>query len=600
MWSNNEQQTDLSVWSTERVKEWYHRYTSGEQMNDSPWYNNMIGIRRANIVFAFTPEELSEFTLCANNPNYFAKYCEIMQGTKGYKPVDLRDYQKRLLNNYYKERFNIVLSCRQAGKTVTSSIFLLHQACFNTDRNIGVAANKARTATEILDKIKQILFRMPFFLTPGVKSISNEAITFENGCKIICQATTPRSFIGYTIHTLYLDEFAHVEPHILNQFYENIVPTVSSMDDSKIIVTSTPNGHNKYYEMVEGAKNGTNGYTYNRVDWWEIPGHDEKWKDDQIKLLGEDEFLRQYGNVFTMTGSLLLSPTVLEQFNKSEEDYSYCDIDILERNYKDDWKYLTFKKSFDIENLRDNNRRFLISCDLAEGGGRNADYTVFQILEINLKDDITGITDKKELSVFTQVGIFRSNCTTIDTAAELLYRLAVQVIGIDNCRLIIEANTYGSLFINNLLAIDGYNNEFDKSCICRFVKNQLTGTETYGLTLNNQNKNAYCIRFRGMCANKQYIISEKNTIQESECFSKVGNSYKANGSFGGHDDTIMSLIDSSAFVDTDSYTQFVDELLEIEDKYDLYENSLDVTSGESPLITLKSKRHNNLINFDNW
>jgi hypothetical protein len=769
--TNKQEENDLSVWSTDRVKEWYDKYTSGAQMTDSPWLNNMIGVRRPNIVFNFTKSELEEFTKCASDVTYFAKYCEILHGTEGYKPVVLREYQKNLLSDYQKYRFNIVMSCRQAGKclfngkitvnqldknkdfviedlyyslipktlltriklfllrfsrknilkntvlsliemiekyeyrnlsldendiskkiidtvdishkglkvlshdgyhpitsihktqpysiyvldlesgerlecadnhivfckggiqkfvknlttedyvmtksglskvasvrktghrismyditvdseehsfysnnilshnTVSSCIFLLHQAFFNTDRNIGVAANKARTATEILDKIKQILFRMPFFLMPGVRYMSNESITFENGCKIICQATTKRSFIGYTIHTLYLDEFAHVEPHLLDQFYENIVPTVSSMDDSRVIVTSTQNGFNKYYNMWQDALDGRNNFHPIRIDYWDIPGHDKKWKEEQIKLLGsEEEFMRQFGNVFSLSGSILLSAETLEHFNKNIKEYVYKDISALENNYKEDWQHLVWRNDFDIENLADPNRRFVISCDLAEGGGRNADYIIFQFLEMKLKENFDKETDKKNLFKFEQVGIFRSNTTSLDTAAELLYRIAVQVIGVDNVRLIIESNTYGSLFMTALLKVDGENNDFTKDCICRFIKNQMQDTKSYGLYLNNQNKKAFCIRFRGMCSNGQYDISEKNTIMESECFSRVGDTYKANGSAGSHDDTIMALVDSSAFIDTTDFVQFMDELLEINGKFDDYEANLDTVS----------------------
>lgn len=131
--TNKQEENDLSVWSTDRVKEWYDKYTSGAQMTDSPWLNNMIGVRRPNIVFNFTKNELEEFTKCASDVTYFAKYCEILHGTEGYKPVVLREYQKSLLSDYQKYRFNIVMSCRQAGKCTINSKITVNQLDKNED-----------------------------------------------------------------------------------------------------------------------------------------------------------------------------------------------------------------------------------------------------------------------------------------------------------------------------------------------------------------------------------------------------------------------------------------------------------------------------------
>ena len=170
--------------------------------------------------------------------------------------------------------------------TVVAGVFLLHSAIFNYDKNIGIAANKFATAVEIMDKIKEMMDYLPFFMKPGIKVYNQSMMVFSNGCRIISQATTKKSFIGYSLHYLYLDEFAHVEPHVLDEFYENIMPTVSSMEDSKIIITSTPNGYNKFYDIYQGAVEGRNSYHPIRVDWWQVPGRDEKWRDKMIEDCG--------------------------------------------------------------------------------------------------------------------------------------------------------------------------------------------------------------------------------------------------------------------------------------------------------------------------
>ena len=268
--------------------------------------------------------------------------------------------------------------------TVVAALFLLHEAIFNVDRNIGIAANKLVTAVEIMDKIKEIMDYLPFFMKPGIKVYNQTMIVFENGCRIIAQATTKRSFIGFTIHTLYCDEFAHVEPNILNEFYENIMPTVSSMEDSKIIITSTPNGYNKFFDIYQGGIDGTNSYHSIRVDWWQVPGRDEAWKEKTIADCGgEDEFMRQFGNSFLSTGNTLLSPDSLAKLQKGRVRYKRRELAELERFWEEEYSDLTFHPDFNVEDFKNPSKRWVMSIDLSEGGG--GDNSVLNIFNLKMK-----------------------------------------------------------------------------------------------------------------------------------------------------------------------------------------------------------------------
>ena len=100
------------------------------------------------------------------------------------------------------------------------------------------------------------------------------------------------------------------EPHILNEFYENIMPTVSSMEGFKDCYHSTPNGYNKYYDLWQGAVDGTNSFNPIRVDWWQVPGRDDAWRDKMIHDCGgPDEFMRQFGIHFFQ--QVILSPNTI-------------------------------------------------------------------------------------------------------------------------------------------------------------------------------------------------------------------------------------------------------------------------------------------------
>ena len=120
---------------------------------------------------------------------------------------------------------NIFLAPRQVGKSITSSIILVWYLLFNHDKNAMILANVGDTAEELMDKIKHIIKGLPFFLKPGMNVNNVMSMKFDNGCRILAKTTTKTSSIGYTIHMLYMDEFAHIPHNFVETFYENVYPS---------------------------------------------------------------------------------------------------------------------------------------------------------------------------------------------------------------------------------------------------------------------------------------------------------------------------------------------------------------------------------------
>ena len=161
--------------------------------------------------------------------------------------------------------------------TISSSIFILHFLLFNNDKNAMLIANKGDTVIEVVDKIKSIYTLLPFFLKPGIKVWNQKSISFENGCRIKTSARTKTPSLGFTIDLLYLDEFAHIPANIIESFYTAAFPTVSSILNSKIIITSTPNGMNLFHKILTDAERPDgdplkNNYKPMRVYWYQVPG----------------------------------------------------------------------------------------------------------------------------------------------------------------------------------------------------------------------------------------------------------------------------------------------------------------------------------------
>jgi hypothetical protein len=162
--------------------------------------------------------------------------------------------------------------------TINSAIAILYYCVFEYKKNIMIGANISATAEDILLKIKDVYYLLPFWLKPSVKVWSVKQITFgDTKCRIKTTATTRTAAIGNTIDMLFLDEFAHVPGNIAGDYYKSIYPTVSSIKNSKIIITSTPNGYNKFWELLDGAEKplgaeGKNTFVPKRVYWHQVPG----------------------------------------------------------------------------------------------------------------------------------------------------------------------------------------------------------------------------------------------------------------------------------------------------------------------------------------
>ena len=276
--------------------------------------DNYLGnpnIKKDGIVQNWTKDQIKEYALCMKSSVYFVeKYAKIISLDKGLVPFKLYPYQKKMFHKFEKNRFNVVLACRQSGKSVSACGYLLWFALFQPEKSIAILANKGATAREMLARITLMLENIPFFLQPGVKALNKSNSDFSNNSRIIAAATSGQSIRGLSINLLYLDEFAFVER--ASEFYTSTYPVISSGTDTKIIVTSTANGiGNTFHKIWEGSVQGVNEYSNFRVDWHDVPGRDQDWKQETINNTSQVQFDQEFGNTFFGTGDTLINAQTL-------------------------------------------------------------------------------------------------------------------------------------------------------------------------------------------------------------------------------------------------------------------------------------------------
>ena len=268
------------VFTTDIVNESTDKINDGIVIKryQNPWLRSEVGIKRSGIIFKMTSQEQEEYIKCAMDVRYFAEnYCKVKIEDGSIKNITMREYQNDLLDNLINNRFNIIMASRQVGKTITTSIFMLHFILFNNDKNVMIVANKGDTSTEIVDKIKSIYTLVPFYMKPGVKVWNQKSLTFDNGCRIKTSARTKTPSLGFTIDYLYLDEFAKIPSSIIEPYYTAVFPVTSAIENSKITITSTPEGMNLFHKLLTDAERldgdpQKNNYKAMRVYWYQVPG----------------------------------------------------------------------------------------------------------------------------------------------------------------------------------------------------------------------------------------------------------------------------------------------------------------------------------------
>ncbi|MCK9445826.1 hypothetical protein M0Q50_02920, partial [bacterium] len=107
------------VMTTKRIEEIRQRENMGEKIkrDEKLWFSGIKDIRKSNISFAMTNEEMQEYLKCKLSVQYFAeKYCKIKREDGSIGSIKLRDYQKKIMDLYVNNRFAILMASRQTGK----------------------------------------------------------------------------------------------------------------------------------------------------------------------------------------------------------------------------------------------------------------------------------------------------------------------------------------------------------------------------------------------------------------------------------------------------------------------------------------------------
>ena len=493
-------------------------------------YDGNDSLKRCNVKLPYTKAHIDEIIKCKNDWKHFAQnYYHITSLDEGVIKIKTRYYQDNIINNFINNRFNIVLSSRQSGKSTSYEIFCLWYVLFQESKTIAILANKLETAVGILSKIKMAYELLPNYLKQGVKKWNEKSIEMENGCKIIASATSSSAIRSKSVNVLILDEQAFVPTKQWEKFYSSVYPTISSSQDSKIIIVSTPNGLNQFYKFwndaikgVEGIAGKGNKFIPYRVDWWEVPGRDEAWKQETIANTSQKEFDTEYGNCFQGSAATLLESHIFNTLSAIEPlDNSKLILTGIAKKYQN---YLK------IYNTPEENHTYIVSLDAAKmTENSNGDAISIQIL------DITHFPFKQVGTLLISEGVSYLEMDDVAIAIAELYNKAY---------LFIENNEGAGQSIADKILDKDYKNLYQ----------QKDGVAGYRTT--TKTKKLGCTNLKFLIENQRLLLQDQVTITQLSTFVKIRNTYKAD--IGYQDDAVMALIGAIFFMQDKEFEGITD------------------------------------------
>jgi len=481
-------------------------------------------LKKANTAIEFTKDQIEEFIKCKEDPVYFARnYIRIVSLDEGLVPFEPYKFQEKLISRFHKNRFNICMMPRQTGKSTTSVSYLLHFIVFNDSVNVGILANKASTARELLSRLQLAYENLPKWMQQGIIAWNKGSMELENGSKVLAASTSASAVRGMSFNILFLDEFAFVPNHIADSFFASVYPTITSGKSTKVIMVSTPHGMNHFYRMWHDAERGKNEYVPTSVHWSEVPGRDEKWREQTIKNTSENQFKVEFECEFLGSVDTLINPAKLRSLVYENAIQTGNGLDVYEKPQ--------------------DKHDYVCTVDVARGGGN--DYSAFVVI------DITEYPHKI-------VAKYKNNEIKPMLFPSIIYET---VKSYNNAWVLCEVNDIG----DQVAAILNYDLEYPNLLQCsmrgragQIVGQGFSGKKTQlGLKMSKAVKAVGCSNLKTMIEADKVLFKDYDIISELTTFIHKRNSFEAED--GCNDDLAMCLVIYAWLVAQDYFKELTDQ-----------------------------------------
>ena len=480
-------------------------------------------LKKANTPIEFTEEQVIEFLKCKEDPVYFANnYIKIVSLDEGLTQFHPYHFQEKLINRFHENRFNICKMPRQTGKSTTVVSYLLHYAVFNDSVNIGILANKAATARELLGRLQTAYENLPKWMQQGIIAWNKGSMELENGSKILAASTSASAVRGMSFNILFLDEFAFVPNHVADSFFASVYPTITSGKNTKVIIVSTPHGMNHFYRMWHDAEKSKNDYIPTDVHWSEVPGRDLEWKEQTIKNTSEQQFKIEFECEFLGSIDTLITAAKLKSLVYDDPIKRNAGLDIYEEPKED--------------------HTYVVTVDVARGVEK--DYSAFCVC------DTTSFP-------YRLVAKYRNN-----TIKPILFPNIIRDVSkaYNQAFILVEVNDIG----DQVASIIHMDLEYDNILMCsmrgragQVVGQGFSGKKTQlGVKMSKTVKKIGSLNLKALIEDDKLLVSDLDVISELTTFIQKSGSFEAEE--GCNDDLAMCLVIFAWLVQQDYFKEMTD------------------------------------------
>lgn len=535
----DENDSSKRLWNSDSVELALKGLQEGYKLKDNPFLKSVRGalLRKAHLAYEYSEDEIEILKYCAEDKLFFSNnFGKLKDGANGWSNIKLRTYQEDILNQYTKNRWNILMLPRQSGKTTTTVLEIVHFATFNIDKDIVVIAQSDKVVSEILGKIKECFAGLPFFMQPGFVSFNKKGFVLDNGCRLSIGVASESVVQGFSLDLLFIDEFAYIKTSMVHKFWENIYPSLVNNPESRCIITSTPNGRNLFWTLWNGAINKTNKFVPYRIYWYDVPGRDQQFKYDTIANVGLNGWLMGFECSFDVGLKSVLATPIQQNLRN------------IQSKYQNEWsfeydkigpKYNIYFLNKKIINYDLKNDYFLISMDIGEG--LEQDFSVIKIKKISWSIE-------RKMLIYNTIGVFHANDIGVSDFADLSLDI-FKHFDKNKIKVVVENNTYGGEYFNQVdnmvLNYPEIASGYSPDIFAKFRRESKNDYER-GIRWNKYNKKTAVKEFSNLVSKDILNECYSLTIEEYLNFGKQKNDTYA-ASYG-HDDLTMADVTAAYFI----------------------------------------------------
>ena len=303
-------------------------------------------------------------------------------------------------------------------------------------------------------------------------------------------------------------------------------------------------GYNHFWKFWNDAEEDRNGFVNLFIPYWEIPGRDEAWANEQRRLLGDLKYNQEVLCKFLGSSLTLINSDVISQMSGIPPTMHKDGLDIF--------------KDPEVGHV------YVLVADTAKGVG--GDYSAFTVIDITQ-------------SPFTISAKYRNN-----KISPLLYPSVIHTVAkqYNESFILVEINS--SEQVAQIL-----HNEYEYENLL-FISRSSTGQKInsgfggsgrteYGITTDKKIKRIGCSTFKSLVEEKKLLITDMDIISEISTFIENKGSYSADE--GYHDDLVMTLVLFS-WLFTDPYFK---DLTDINIREEMYKNQIEaIENNVAPVV----------------